>query len=269
MKQPDLISSIRDVARSLVHALSRAKELTEKLLGSESNRTVLVTLELREIFEYIESGKAPGSDIFNITVPEGSLLSDDELSKLAMCNWQVGMLLGKIAAVGVVAESRIDGARLKWPTLTKNVNTRGKLEPYDVWREIDKYIFELHSLANFIEHEILNYPVGRHAFEVKPPLIASPKPKPRNDVAIESDLSGQSLVLFQFLQSRHHATEFATLRNECNAWRNEPSDDAIEKALKRLRNKLTSSTYTVEIENNIYVQRCRLVNLDADDSGDK
>lgn len=60
-----------------------------------------------------------------------------------------------------------------------------------------------------------------------------------NDDLIEDGLSGQQLKLYRFLKAKKHRTRFDTLA-DAGCWRcgNNPSPDAIVKALKRLQDAL-------------------------------
>lgn len=55
--------------------------------------------------------------------------------------------------------------------------------------------------------------------------------------AISEALSGQLLKLYEFLQARKHWTRFDSLR-KLACWRDEPDDETIYRALRRLRDAL-------------------------------
>ena len=80
-------------------------------------------------------------------------------------------------------------------------------------------------------------------------------------------LTPQGYKIVKFLWDRKHSTSYDTLAKDC--WSNEPTDDAIHKALKRVAETLNANTdlgVTIEIHHS--KRRAKLVRP-PDNSGDK
>ena len=92
--------------------------------------------------------------------------------------------------------------------------------------------------------------------------VQQPSPVPLNPIDSFSDLleTGQQQKLFRFLSERNHSVCWSSLPED--AFRSEtPTDDAIEKALKRLQARLTElhELYQFELEVTRSTRRTRLI----------
>lgn len=152
----DIVDAARGLAKHLAYCISEQKASQQWYERNEEIVKVLCVPISRILPMVIGSDCFQGEIDYRSEIPDFAIDGihlPDQFARHAFV-WLLGAEACRHLQYISMHVKEIPSAQSKWPSLAAHADD-SSLE--DVWRKIADYIFELRTLANFLEHQRLNY----------------------------------------------------------------------------------------------------------------